>query len=62
MNFQINKTKFWWGMIGLIILVLGGANIRLYLVTKSMTAFIGEEIKLDSKRIQSIQEFRHQKQ
>jgi hypothetical protein len=61
MNFTADKRKFWWGMIGLIVLVLGGLNIHLFWLRKSINNFVLEEAILDNNRMGKIEEFRQKK-
>jgi len=55
---NIDKKKFWWGMVGLIIVVLAGVNIHLYLLRKSIVEFIKYEAELGNRRIEQIRGFR----
>ena len=58
MNLTVDKTKFWWGMIGLIVLVLAGVNIYLYWLRASIREFVRGEIQMDNRRIEQINEIR----
>lgn len=55
----INKTKFWWGVVGLVVLVLVGVNVYLFFLRKSIFEFIEQEAELSNKRVEQIREFRH---
>jgi hypothetical protein len=54
----INKTKLWWGIFGLVVLVLASVNIYLFWLKKVTYEFIGNEAMLSNKRTEQIHDFR----
>ena len=55
---KINKTKFWWGMVGLVVIVLGGVNVYLFLLKRTMNDFILGEVEMSNKMMANLEKIR----